>query len=324
MRRFPIVLTLLFALSYFEISAQNGRVLLIESFTNSGCENCAQQTPDLDALIASNSDRVAAIQYHVNWPSDSDPIYLSNPTDNEARTAFYEVTGVPHVVIDGNHFSGTPNQLNQNIIDLLLSLESPIELQLDFEVDEEGHTLYTHVTGQSAMSFSNLRLFVGIIEKKVHFDSAPNPYEECVFFNVMNRLLPDASGQTIEHLASNEPFDYRYSCTLDHVYDLEQQDVIAWIQASNGGKTVLQSCKGRGHHGLDENDHNTPCIYPNPTTGQIFIKSQVPQKVSIFNLKGQCVFESCCLDMIRLNLRDFGTGLYIIKVGSHFQKINVI
>ena len=324
MRHLPIVLTLCLALMQFETSAQNERMLLIESFTNSGCENCAQQNPELDELIASNSDRVAAIQYHVNWPSDSDPMYLRNPTDNETRTAYYEVTGVPHVVVDGNHFSGTPNQLNQNIIDLLLTQESPLEMQVDFEVDQDVHTLYTHVTGQSAMAFSNLRLFVGTIEKNVHFDAAPGPYGECDYFNVMYRLLPDASGQTIEYLASNEPFDYRYTCPLDHFYDPEQLDVIAWIQASNGSKTVLQACKAKGHHGFDENDHNTACIYPNPTTGQIFIKTPIPQKVSIFNLKGQCVFESRCLDTIQLNLRDFGTGLFFIKVGSHIQKINII
>lgn len=324
MRHFPIVLTLCLALMHFEISAQSERMLLIESFTNSSCENCAQQIPELDALIVSNSDRVAAIQYHVNWPSDSDPMYLCNPTDNETRTAYYEVTGVPHVVIDGNHFSGTPNQLNQNIIDLLLTQESPFEMQLDFEVDEDAHTLYTHVTGQSTMTFSNLRLFVGIIEKKVHFDTAPGPYEECDYSNVMNRLLPDASGQAIDHLASNETFDYRYSSTLDQLYDLEQLDVIAWIQAYNGSKTVLQACKAQEHHGFDEDDNNAPCIYPTPTTGQIFIKSPIPQKVSIFNPKGQCVFESRCIDTIQINLRDFGTGLFFIKVGSHIQKINVI
>ena len=324
MRHFPIVLTLCLALTSFKISAQNERMLLIESFTNSGCENCFQQIPVLDALIATNSDRVAAIQYHVNWPSDSDPMYLCNPTDNGTRTAYYEVTGVPHVVIDGNHFSGTPNQLNQNIIDLLLTQESPMEMQVDFEVGEDANTLYTHVSGRSATAFSNLRLFVGIIEKRVHFDSAPGPYGECDYSNVMNCLLPDASGQAIEHMASNEPFDYRYSRTLDHLYDLEQLNVIAWIQASNGSKTILQACKAKGHQGFDEDDLNAPCIYPNPTTGQIFIKSSIPQKVSIFNLKGQCVFESGCLDMIRLNLRDFGTGLFIIKVGSHIQKINII
>ena len=324
MRHISVILTLLFELIILNICAQNERVLLLESFVNTGCESCVQQIPVLDALIAANSDKVAAIQYHVNWPSDSDPMYLCNPTDNEARRAHYEVTGVPHVVIDGNHYSGAPNQLNQNVIDLLLSQESPIEMQLNFEVDEDNNTLTVHVTGQSATTVDNLKLFVGIIEKEVHFDSAPGPNGECNFYNVMNVLLPDASGQAIEHLEVNEPFDYHFTCTLNYLYDLNQLDAIGWIQASYGSKTVLQACKATGNHSFDETDNDTPYIYPNPTTGQVSIKSLVPQKVSVFNLNGQRVFEGSCHEITHLNLRDFGTGLYVIKVGSYIQKVNVL
>lgn len=324
MRCVSVFLTLLFELLFLDICAQNERVLLLESFTNTGCETCAQQIPELDALIAANSDKIAVIQYHVNWPSDSDPMYLQNPTDNKDRMEYYGVTGVPHVVINGNHFSGTPNQLNQNIIDLLLAQESPIMMQLTFEIDKGTDILSAHVTGQSATVASNLKLFVGIIEKEVIFNSAPGSNGECTFYNVLYRLLPDASGQAIEHLAANESFDYSFTYTLNHFNDREQLDAIAWIQASNGSKTVLQACKARVNHGFGETIHDLPCIYPNPTTGQVSIKSPVPQKVSVFNLNGQCIFEDCCHDMLRLNLKNFGTGLFIIKVGSYFQKVNVI
>ena len=324
MRHVSVLLALLFVLLFLDISAQNERILLLENFTNTGCETCAQQIPELDALIAANSDKVAAIQYHVNWPSDSDPMYLYNPVDNEARTVHYGVTGVPHVVIDGNHFSGTPNQLNQNIINLLLTQESPIEMHLDFEVDEDTNLLSTHVMGISATATSNLSLFVGIIEREAHFDSASGPNGERIFYHVMKSLLPNASGQAIENLAINESFDFSFTCTIDHFFNLNQLEAIAWIQASNGSKAVLQACKARGHQSHDENLNDTPCIYPNPTKGQVYIKSPMLQKVSVFNLNGQRVFESTCHGMMYLNLRDFGTGLFVIKVGSHIQKVNVI
>lgn len=323
MRHFSIVFTLCLALTHFNISAQNERILLIESFTNSDCENCAHQIPELNALIASNSDRVAAIQYHVNWPSDSDPMYTSNPTANNARTEYYGVTGVPHVIVDGNHFSGTPNQLSQSIIDFLLAIESPIKMQLDIEVNESANTVSAHVKGQSAIDISNLRLFVGIIEKEVRFNSAPGSNGECIFYNVMNNLLPNTLGQTIEYLAADEAFDYSFTSDLNNIYDLEQLNAIAWVQISNGSKSVLQACLAKGPHGLSETDHETPLIYPNPTTGMVSITSPTPQKLSVFNPLGQCVFKGYCNNTLHLNLRDFGTGLFVIKVGSHFQKINV-
>lgn len=324
MRHIPVILTLFLVLVYLDISAQNKRMLLLESFTNTGCENCAQQIPELDALIAANSDKVATIQYHVSWPSDSDPMYTRNPIGNNARTEYYGVAGVPHVVINGNHFSGTPNQLNQSIIDYLLAIESPIKMQLDIEVNESANTVSAHVKGQSTTDVSDLRLYVGIIEKEIRFCSAPGPNGECNFYNVMNDLLPNTLGQAIEHLAANETFDYSFTSDLNNLYDLEQLDAIAWIQTSSGSRTVLQACKAKGSHGLSETDHGTPLIYPNPTSGMISITSPVPQKLDVFNPLGQCVFEGCCDKTLHLNLKDFGTGLFVIKVGSNFQKVIVL
>ena len=317
MRHFSVILTFFLVLAYLDICGQNKRVLLLETFTNSGCETCAQQIPELDALITVNSDKIAAIQYHVNWPSSSDSMYLHNPAANTARMEYYGVTGVPHVVIDGNHFSGTPHQLNQDIIDLLLATESPIEMQLDFEIDGVSNTLSAHVTGQSATTASDIRLYVGIIEKEVHFDSIlPDSNGEHDFYNVMHALLPNAYGQAIEHLAANEPFDYTFTYNIVNPDNLEQLDAIAWIQAF-GSKTVLQACKAKNSHSLSET------IYPNPTTGMVSIISSTPQKVSVFNMSGQCIYERCCHNILCLNLGDFGTGLFIIKVGSLFQKVIV-
>lgn len=323
MRHVSVILTLFLMIVSWDTNAQNKRVLLLESFTNTGCENCAQQNPEFEALLSANVDKVAVIQYHVNWPSDTDPMYMHNPTDNEARTGFYGVTGIPHLIIDGNHFSGAPNQLSQDIIDQLLTIESPIEMQLDYKSNEGGSSFLAHVTGRSAIIANDLKLYIGIIEKEIHFNSSPGQNGECNFYHVMRALLPDASGQTIEHLDVNETFDYTFDCVLDNPNLLSHLDVIAWLQSANSNRAVLQACKAN-YYGFDEADHYTICIYPNPTTGMVYITSPSLQKVSVFNMIGQCVFKDDCHDLLPLNLKDFGTGLFVIKVGSHIQKVNVL
>jgi hypothetical protein len=41
------------------------------------------------------------IRVHVNWPNADDPIYLANPTEQNARKSFYGISGVPTIKFDG-------------------------------------------------------------------------------------------------------------------------------------------------------------------------------------------------------------------------------
>ena len=105
MKKTTLIVASLLMLISLKINAQNERILLLESFTNTGCGPCAMYNPGMDALIAANPDKVVAIKYHVNWPSSADPMYLHNTSENGNRVSYYGVNSVPHVVVDGNRFS---------------------------------------------------------------------------------------------------------------------------------------------------------------------------------------------------------------------------
>lgn len=225
-----------------KISAQNTRVLLLESFTNTGCGPCAAYNPGLDALIASNPDKVVAIKYHVNWPSAADPMYLHNTSENGSRTSYYGVNSVPHTVIDGIRFSGNPAQINQSLIDQYQAIQSPMELRLTYVVDEASNTITVHVMGRATTDIAgSLKLYVGVIEKEIHFNSAPGSNGERDFYSVMKKLLPSASGQALGSLAANDYFTYSYTWELANVYDMSQLSAIAWVQNSDN-KEVQQAC----------------------------------------------------------------------------------
>ena len=116
MKKTTLILASLMMLFALKVNAQNERVLLLESFTNTGCGPCAAYNPGMDALIANNLDKLVAIKYHVNWPSNADPMYLHNTVDNSARTGYYGVNSVPHVVVDGNRFSGNSGNVVLKIV----------------------------------------------------------------------------------------------------------------------------------------------------------------------------------------------------------------
>ena len=179
MKKTTLIVASLLMLFSLKANAQNERMLLLESFTNTGCGPCAAYNPAMDALIAANPDKVAAIKYHVNWPSAADPMYLHNTAENGARTSYYGVNSVPHVVIDGNRYSSNPAQLNQNILNQLQTLESPMEMRLSYEVNEAENTITVHVMGRTSTAVEgNFKLYVGVIEREIHFNSAPGPNGE--------------------------------------------------------------------------------------------------------------------------------------------------
>lgn len=243
MKRNSMILASLMMLICVKISAQNERVLLLESFTNTGCGPCAMYNPAMDALIAANSDKVAAIKYHVNWPSAADPMYLHNTVENGARTSYYGVNSVPHVVIDGNRFSDNPANINQSIIDQLQAIESPLEMRLSYEVDETANMITVHVMGRVSQTLSGTsKLYVGVIEREIHFSSSPGPNGERDFYSVMKKLLPSSSGYLLGNLEMGDYFAFTFSWPLANIYDMSQLDAIAWVQ-NQTTKEVYQACK---------------------------------------------------------------------------------
>ena len=243
MKKSTIFLASLLMLVFLKTNAQNERMLLLESFTNTGCGPCAMYNPGMDALIANNPDKVVAIKYHVNWPSSADPMYLHNTADNGARTSYYSVNSVPHVIVDGNRFSGNSGNITQGIIDQLSVIESPLQMRLSWELNDAQNAITVHVMGRASTDITgSLKLYVGVIEKEIHFNSAPGPNGEKDFYQVMKKLLPSSSGQSLSSLAANDYFAYTFTWELANIYDMDQLDAIAWVQNSNT-KEVYQACK---------------------------------------------------------------------------------
>lgn len=242
MKKTALFIASLMVLFSLKTNAQNQRVLLFECFTNTSCGPCAQQNPALDALINANSDRIAAIKYHMNWPGANDPMYLHNTTDNNTRRGVYNINSVPNTVVDGNRFSNMPSYLNQNTVNQWLSIESPFEMRLSYEVDEAANTITVHVMGRASEAVpGGIKLYVGVIEREIHYNSAPGTNGERDFYSVMKKLLPSASGTSIGEVEAGSYFAYTFTWELANIYNNDQLDAIAWLQNFNT-KEVYQAC----------------------------------------------------------------------------------
>lgn len=243
MKKITLIIASLLMLFSLRINAQNERILLFECFTNTSCGPCAQQNPALDALINANADRVAAIKYHMNWPGANDPMYLHNTADNNARRGVYNVSSVPHTVVDGIRYANLPGNLNQNMVNNWLNIESPFDMRLSYEVDEVANTITVHVMGRASQAVQgNVKLYIGVIEREIHYNTPPGSNGERDFYSVMKKLLPSASGTSIGDVEADSYFAYTFSWELANVYNNDQLDAIAWLQNTNT-KEVYQACK---------------------------------------------------------------------------------
>jgi len=235
-RFIPVILIALIATSVFAAP----RVVLIESFTNIACGPCAEANPVTQKYISDTSrQQVLNIQYHVNWPSPSDPFYVTNPTELNGRTSYYGISSVPDLVCDGNN---GPAPGNYNSLSDAVSARRLLTSNYTISVNQSinGSTLDAGVTVTAEnASGANEKLRIALVEKFVHYGSPPGPNGETDFYWSVRDLLPNHNGTSL-NLSAGQTYTYDRTSTLDGSWDTSELYVIAWIQ-NDTTKEVLQA-----------------------------------------------------------------------------------
>ena len=243
MKRFLSFLTLSLLLGIGVANAQNQRTVVLECFTSATCGPCASINPTLDNIINNNTDRMIAIKYHVNWPSDHDPMNQANPSEVASKVSFYGVNSVPMSVGDGTWMNNS-SYVSQNMINQWAAVESPLEMRMTHFLNATQDTITVVVEGRasSEINSSFLNLNIAVLEKTMTYTSAPGTNGERVFHNVMKKMLPNVSGTGLPAMQAGDYFAYKYSWALDYVMDINELTAVAWVQDSNT-KQMFQGCK---------------------------------------------------------------------------------
>ena len=247
MRKIYLVIFLI-SLSFMGIS-QSQRRVFIEEGTNASCSPCASQNPAFDALLLANSDKVAVLKYHWYFPG-TDPMNAQNPDENNGRVAYYGINGVPTAIIDGVipdgstfGYAGSPAGFTQALIDEHYNTPSPLNMSVYQDINTDNKTVDTYILLEATGSLSgSLKAHVAVVEKQIHFNSAPGSNGEKDFYDVLRKMVPDMNGSAISNM---EAGDYsilhtQWDYTDWTIYDEEQLAVVSWVQSGNT-KTVYQS-----------------------------------------------------------------------------------
>lgn len=177
--------------------SQSQRLVLLEHFTQASCGPCATYNPQINSMLIANPDKFTAIMIHTSWPG-YDPMYNHNPGEAASRTAFYSVNSVPHSVLDGNYYNGHPSGWNISSVNNRYAVASPFNIQIHQELSPDNTTVYVNMLIEATEDVSaDIKAYIGVIEKHIHFTSPPGSNGENDFYNVMKKYLPGSSGMSL-------------------------------------------------------------------------------------------------------------------------------
>ena len=205
------------------------RLVLFEEFTNSGCSPCARFAPGADSLLIVRLGEVVSIKYHSNYPDPRDPFYLNEKENLDIRQQFYNITGVPSVILDGTQISASIPAIS-NKIDELKTGEQKLSLKIENSVTDGNLSLKVKVTPLKSFDNENLRLFVTVIEEEIIFET-PTSNGETEFRGVLKKFLPDANGYDLGKLTdTTKEYTYETSWPITGFYNEDQLAIVAFVQ----------------------------------------------------------------------------------------------
>lgn len=233
------LLTALLAVAFAASAFAAQRVVLVENFTNTGCAPCASANPVTHGFMEAYPDQIVLnVQYHVNWPSSTDPFYLANPTDVNGRRTYYGVNAVPDMITDGVN---TPSPGSYSGLEAAVGSQLAVDAPFTFDIttSQSGNdlTVDVDVTAVDDVPASNLVLHMALIEPHVYTDPPGADNGERNFYSTMRKMLPDYNGQPLT-ISNGNTVSFSQTATLDPAW----VDIVAvvWVQ-DNSTREILQA-----------------------------------------------------------------------------------
>ncbi|NQW41745.1 MAG: Omp28-related outer membrane protein, partial [Cryomorphaceae bacterium] len=263
-------------------------LVLVEHFTQASCGPCASQNPALKTLLDANATKVVALKYQTSWPG-VDPMNAANPTEAAARVQYYNVTGVPNSVMDGSGPGSPGTIVTTSTINNRYNTAAPLNLSAShqwtagYDSIQIGVFVANAGTATVASGASgSLKLHVAVIEEEVNYPSAPGSNGETTFYQVMRKMVPDASGTTMADswtAGQTQMFVFKVAAP-SYLANLNKVAVVAFIQ-DNSNKSVLNAARtsattiaGLPDIGVNAFTAATPGLCNGTTTPMVTIKNE--------------------------------------------------
>lgn len=233
------------AFSAFNSMAQNSfkRLTVIEEFTSATCPPCVAASQAL-LQVVKMSNNIVSVRFHMDWPAPGDPWNLANPTDNATRKNYYNVGGIPYSRVNGI-------QINPQSASALLTQAnsdnaegSPVGIEVK-ETKTGTNDYKVEVKVNTNIALSGHTLHVAVVSRFAEYpglkSSLPGSNGEEEFYDAMNKMLPNATGTSLNLSAGGEQtFTFTYKRGVGETWPANQQFIVAYIQ-NESTKRVLNA-----------------------------------------------------------------------------------
>lgn len=201
--------------------------ILVEFFTNSGCNPCIAAHHFLDQIAANtgatiNDTSVVILVYHTRYPFSFDILYQANVEQNEYRsTTYYGVVYTPQGRIDGVNtgaFSST-NWAAQMNAEFNTTKYLDISLENNFNAGNDSGSITANISLVSAIPSADNVVHVIITESNIPYPNAPNGITSPD--DVMRYMVTGKTGESIsvgQNTVVTKPYGIASTWNRDECY----------------------------------------------------------------------------------------------------------
>jgi thiol-disulfide isomerase/thioredoxin len=318
--------------------AQN-RIVLLEQFTNSSCPPCATASPLIYNFADANPIKTTVVAYHTSFPYPNDSMNIENPTESAARVSFYGVSGTPTVVMDGNAYQGSAGTFASTIgtrIDnrLMIAQKYTIVKNSLTRIGNQLNGQIVLTSGSASNLGENLKVQAVAVEKSVLKNSylaSPGNNSETDYGYVMRKMIPNASGTTLQHTTNGQSDTLNFSIPLLHIKNYLELKLVVFIQ-NTATKEVYNAALFTptvAFLGIDSKESAIEFdLFPNPSNGTFNVQNvQNLTKIEILDLSGKIVFSQEISENVTEVNTKLSTGMYMLKAsgsnGFKSQRIQI-
>lgn len=270
--------------------AQVPKRVVVEHFTNTRCSICAQTNPGFYNNLKNHPD-VLHLAIHPSAPYNACYLHGLNPTENDARTNYYNAYGAtPRFFIQGTR-DPNANTSNPSFFSPHTGQLSPVELKIEqFNLPNDSFEINISILKIATDTFAGLRLFVALAQDSVLY---AGPNGENLHQDVFIRALSNINGDALNLPANiGDSLIFTYTGGISDDWINSRVFGLAILQEENNKKVVQANATNSMSSpplGIKKEEPIAFSIYPNPGNGQLFLDSKHELDVTIYLMNGSIV-----------------------------------
>jgi hypothetical protein len=170
----------------------------------------------------------------MSWPSATDPFYLANTADNNARRTYYNVNATPSMFCDGAAVANWATI--QTTMQSRMGVPSPLWMDLVASVNGTTLNVTARCVANTAIGAGHV-IQMMLLDRYTNLPASPNGQPH--HYHSLLKIAPTASGQAFT-ANPGDTVQYSTTFTLSPSWSVANLDITAFVQ-NNSSKEILQS-----------------------------------------------------------------------------------